>query len=130
MVERLRRRALKENRFDDASDVVINKRMDVFQKETRPVLDMYPPELVVRIDATMSQIRVLGEIVKVLIPLKEAMDRENDAGHGGTCNCPAAGEISSKISAISSPPDKIFDCRCLGAGAPATQKQFYRGFRG
>ena len=32
MVERLRRRALKENRFDDASDVVINKRMDVSRK--------------------------------------------------------------------------------------------------
>jgi adenylate kinase len=78
MVERLRRRALKENRFDDASDVVINRRMDVFEKETRPVLDMYPRELVLRIDATMSQIRVLGEIVKVLTPLKEAMDHEND----------------------------------------------------
>ena len=74
MVERLRRRALKENRFDDASDVVINKRMDVFEKETRPVLDLYPKELVTRIDATLSQIRVLGEIVKVLTPLKEGMD--------------------------------------------------------
>jgi adenylate kinase len=76
MVERLRRRALKENRFDDASDVVINRRMDVFEKETRPVLDLYPRELVKRIDATMSQIRVLGEIVKVLTPLKEQMDHD------------------------------------------------------
>src|SRR5215469_13277968 len=63
MVERLRRRALKENRFDDASDEVINKRMEVFEKETRPVLDMYPKDRVIRIDATLSQIRVLGEIV-------------------------------------------------------------------
>src|SRR3712207_590452 len=58
MVERLRRRALKENRFDDASDVVINRRMDVFEKETRPVLDKYPPQLVHRIDATKSQIQI------------------------------------------------------------------------
>ncbi|HWE03279.1 MAG TPA: nucleoside monophosphate kinase [Tepidisphaeraceae bacterium] len=79
MVERLRRRALKENRFDDASDVVINKRMDVFEKETRPVLDLYPRELVTRIDATLSQIRVLGEIVKVLTPLKETMDRDYES---------------------------------------------------
>jgi adenylate kinase len=78
MVERLRRRAVKENRLDDASDTVINKRMDVFEKETRPVLDLYPPELVTRIDATMSQIRVLSEIVKVLTPLKEQMDHQND----------------------------------------------------
>jgi adenylate kinase len=74
MVERLRRRALKENRFDDASDEVINKRMEVFIRETRPVLDLYPKDIVHRIDATMSQIRVLGEIVRLLVPLKEAID--------------------------------------------------------
>ena len=75
MVERLRRRALKENRFDDASDAVINKRMDVFQRETRPVLDLYPQNLVYRVDATLSQIRILSEIVtRVLVPLKEGLD--------------------------------------------------------
>jgi adenylate kinase len=74
MVERLRRRALKENRFDDASDAVINKRMEVFRRETRPVLDLYPKEIVHRIDATLSQIRVLSEIIKILVPLKEALD--------------------------------------------------------
>ena len=74
MFERLRRRALKENRFDDASDDVINKRMEVFQRETRPVLDLYPKDIIHRIDATMSQIRVLSEIVKILVPLKEAID--------------------------------------------------------
>jgi adenylate kinase len=79
MVERLRRRALKENRFDDASDTVINKRMDVFGNETRPVLDLYPQDLLHRIDATMSQIRILSEIVtRVLVPLKESLD---DGGH-------------------------------------------------
>jgi adenylate kinase len=80
MVERLRRRALKENRFDDASDTVINKRMDVFGNETRPVLDLYPQELIYRIDATMSQIRILSEIVtRVLVPLKETLDGERAA---------------------------------------------------
>jgi adenylate kinase len=79
MVERLRRRALKENRFDDASDAVINKRMEVFGRETRPVLDLYPPEVVHRVDATMSQIRVLSEIIKIMVPLKEAIDGPDDA---------------------------------------------------
>ena len=74
MFERLRRRALKENRFDDASNEVINKRMEVFGRETRPVLDLYPPHLIHRVDATWSQIRILKEIVSVLVPLKEAMD--------------------------------------------------------
>ena len=78
MVERLRRRALKENRFDDASDTVINKRMEVFGRETRPVLDLYPPQIIHRIDATMSQIRVLSEIIRILVPLKEAIDGPDD----------------------------------------------------
>ncbi len=77
MIERLRRRALKENRIDDASDEVISRRMDVFEKETRPVLDQYPPEIVHRIDATMSQIRILNQIIDVLVPLKETLDGES-----------------------------------------------------
>lgn len=77
MVERLRRRALKENRFDDASDDVISRRMDVFEKETRPVLDVYPQEFIHRIDATMSQIRILNTIIDVLVPLKERLDSES-----------------------------------------------------
>jgi adenylate kinase len=74
MVERLRRRALKENRPDDASDEVIRRRMKEYEEKTRPVLSFYPAEKIKRIDATMSQIRVLGEILKVLVPIKEAHD--------------------------------------------------------
>ena len=74
MVERLRRRALKENRFDDASDDVINKRMEIFGRETRPVLDHYPQQIIHRVDATLSQIRVLSEVVRILVPLKEEND--------------------------------------------------------
>lgn len=74
MVDRLRRRALKENRFDDANDAVIHRRLEAFEKDTRPVLDCYPTDRVVRIDATMSQIRVLSEILRVLVPIKEAHD--------------------------------------------------------
>jgi len=74
MVERLRRRALKENRVDDASDEVINRRFEVYMKETKPVLDYYPDEKIVTVDAAQSQIRVLGEIIKVLVPLKESLD--------------------------------------------------------
>lgn len=81
MVERLRRRALKENRIDDASDVVIKRRLEVYERETRPVLDYYPPERIYRVDATLSQIRVLNEIVKVLVPLKEQLDSANGLSH-------------------------------------------------
>lgn len=76
MVERLRRRALKENRFDDANDAVIRKRLETFERDTRPVLDQYPPDIVVRIDAMQSQIQVLAEIIKELIPVKHEMDEK------------------------------------------------------
>jgi adenylate kinase len=92
MVERLRRRALKENRIDDASDAVINKRMEVFERETRPTLDYYPKQIIHRIDATMSQIRILSEITKILIPLKESLDGEYDAaGHQSPNEAAVAG---------------------------------------
>jgi adenylate kinase len=79
MVERLRRRALRENRFDDASDEVIQRRLAVYNGETKPVLDYYPKDKVVRIEATMSQIRVLSDVVKTLVPLKEDLDRERES---------------------------------------------------
>jgi adenylate kinase len=78
MVERLRRRALKENRFDDANDEVIARRLRVYEAETHPVLECYPAETIVRVDATLSQIRVLSEIVGILVPLKEEVDRGQD----------------------------------------------------
>jgi adenylate kinase len=79
MVERLRRRALRENRFDDASDEVIQRRLAVYNNETRPVLEHYDEEKIVRVEATMSQIRVLSELIRILVPLKEEMDRKRPA---------------------------------------------------
>ncbi|MGD0541762.1 MAG: nucleoside monophosphate kinase [Tepidisphaeraceae bacterium] len=78
MVERLRRRALRENRFDDASDEVIQHRLDVYERDTKPVLDHYPPERIVRVEATMSQIRVLRNLIEFLVPLKEEHDHQRE----------------------------------------------------
>jgi len=74
MVERLRRRALKENRPDDANDEVIHRRLIEYENKTRPVLNFYPKEKIVEVDATMSQIRVLNEILKHLVTVKESME--------------------------------------------------------
>lgn len=76
MVQRLRGRALKENRVDDAREDVIRRRMQVYERDTRPLLAHYSRELVARIDATMSQLRVLGAIIDVLAPLKEHLDAD------------------------------------------------------
>lgn len=79
MVERLRRRALKENRIDDANDKVIQNRIEVYERNTRPVLECYPADKIVKIDATMSMIKVLKSIVEVLAPVKEQIDRQRES---------------------------------------------------
>ncbi len=78
MVERLRRRALKENRFDDANETVIRNRLVVYETETKPVLEHYPQDKIVHVDATMSQIRVLSEIIGVITPIKSAIDHARE----------------------------------------------------
>jgi adenylate kinase len=78
MVERLRRRALKENRFDDANDKVIQNRLEVYERDTKPVLDHYPPEKIARVDATMNQLGVLSEIIKHIAPIKSELDHARE----------------------------------------------------
>jgi adenylate kinase len=92
MVERLRRRALKENRFDDANDTVIQNRLLVYENETKPVLEHYAGDKILKIDATMNQLAVLSEIIKALTPIKSAIDhaRETQLRSGLTDKEPAA----------------------------------------
>ena len=66
LAERLQRRALRDNRLDDANIEVIRKRLAIFEKETRPILDYYGPELVHTIDSTQTPINVLRDILRVL----------------------------------------------------------------
>ena len=70
MAKRLRQRALKENRLDDASDEVIRRRWDVYEAESRPVLDYYPPDLIERVDALHSPLEVLHDILGRLLAAK------------------------------------------------------------
>lgn len=70
LVERLQRRALRENRLDDANLVVIRNRLETYEKETKPVLDFYGKNLVHTIDSTQSQIKVLQDILKIITELK------------------------------------------------------------
>jgi adenylate kinase len=66
LVERLQRRALRENRLDDANIEVIRERLETYERETRPVLEYYGPELVRTIDSTQTPINVLREILRIL----------------------------------------------------------------
>jgi adenylate kinase len=69
LVARLQRRALKDNRLDDASLEVIRARLKTYEAETRPVLNFYGPKVVYRIntDGTPPQtfLKVLRRVVKL-----------------------------------------------------------------
>jgi adenylate kinase len=63
LVERLQRRALRENRLDDASLSVIRDRLKTYDKETKPLLNFYGRKRVQRIDSTQTPVDVLRDIL-------------------------------------------------------------------
>jgi adenylate kinase len=67
MLRRLKSRALKENRLDDANEDTIRHRLEVYDKESRPVVDFYPPELRVDVDALQSPIEVAHDILSAIL---------------------------------------------------------------
>lgn len=69
MIERLQRRALRENRLDDANLEVIKERLQTYHSETKPVLDFYGPKLVHNIDSTQAPLKVLRQILDILVPI-------------------------------------------------------------
>lgn len=69
VIQRIQRRALRENRLDDINLEVINRRLDNYEKETAPVLDYYGPTLVHRIDSLQTPIKVLHSILDVMTRL-------------------------------------------------------------
>ncbi len=71
MVERLQRRALKENRHDDAKEDVIRRRWEVYERETRPVLDCYPASIIREVDAMGSPAAVLQHVLSEVVPVQE-----------------------------------------------------------
>lgn len=62
LVRRLRKRALKDNRLDDANETVIRQRLETYDRETKPVLDYYG-DIVKRIDALQPPVKVLHDII-------------------------------------------------------------------
>jgi adenylate kinase len=75
LVERLKRRALRDNRFDDANEEVIRHRLETYEQESKPILEYYGGDRLVEIDATQVPVDVLRQIVEVL-----ALDRRNHFG--------------------------------------------------
>ncbi|MEP4078903.1 adenylate kinase family protein [Haloferula sp.] len=69
LARRMRKRALKENRIDDASEEIIQQRISTYEEETRPMLDHYSSALVTEIDATRPPVEVLSKIISKVVTL-------------------------------------------------------------
>src|SRR2546430_11448551 len=62
---RLKKRALKDNRLDDANEQVIKRRLRTYETESKPVLDHYKGR-VQTVDATESPAKVLLNILSTV----------------------------------------------------------------
>jgi adenylate kinase len=69
-MERLKVRALRENRLDDMNDEVIRRRLKTYSEETYKTLSFYPSETIYEVDAGQCMIDVLRDIVNRLSHVK------------------------------------------------------------
>lgn len=75
LARRLRKRALKENRFDDASDEVIARRIRTYEEESKPILDYYSQgryagcRMVTEVDAGEPPLKVFHAITSRIMEL-------------------------------------------------------------
>ncbi|MEM9082496.1 MAG: nucleoside monophosphate kinase [Planctomycetota bacterium] len=70
LIERLRKRAEKEDRPDDADVNVIKRRLEIYTESTRPMLDLYDKSLIHDIDALGTPAEVLRRVLDAVIPLQ------------------------------------------------------------
>ena len=64
LFSRLKKRALKDNRLDDANEEVINRRLATYETESKPVLGYYGQDRITCIDATEPPAKVLLHILE------------------------------------------------------------------
>ena len=62
---RLKKRALKDNRLDDANEEVIKRRLETYETESKPVLEHYRDRVQV-VDATEPPAKVLYRILETV----------------------------------------------------------------
>ncbi|MCO6436605.1 MAG: nucleoside monophosphate kinase [Phycisphaerae bacterium] len=67
LITRLANRAAKSGRPDDADRKVIQNRLEVYDRETAPVLHAYPEDLILRINGDQHPLAVLRDIAGSLV---------------------------------------------------------------
>lgn len=78
LVRRIRKRAIKQGRMDDANESVIRARIQTYEDETKQLLDFYPASCVRIVNAMQPPIKVLWDVLAAVMTLPEwqEMSRE------------------------------------------------------
>jgi len=69
LIARMQRRAIKDNRLDDANLDVIRQRLKIYEKETKPVINFYGRKLVHRINTDQPPVKTFFDILKRVVKL-------------------------------------------------------------
>ena len=72
VVARLMGRGKKDDRPDDTDRSVIDNRIEVYERETRPVLDAYPKKLLARVNGDQPPLAVLRDVADCLVEVVSA----------------------------------------------------------
>jgi len=69
LVARMQRRALKDNRLDDANLAIIRQRLKTYENETKPVLNFYGKKSVHRINTDGTPVQTFSKILRQLVKI-------------------------------------------------------------
>jgi adenylate kinase len=75
-MERLKVRALHDNRLDDMNEEVIRRRLNTYYEETYKTLSFYPLDIIYEVDAGQCMIDVLKDIVNRFSEVKNRLEQE------------------------------------------------------
>ncbi len=67
IIQRMKDRARKQNRADDANEATIRRRFEVYDAETAPVLAHYPAKLRIDVDALQPPLAVAHDVLCALL---------------------------------------------------------------
>ncbi len=72
MIERIRIRADRENRADDAREEIVRHRFAVYREQSAPVLNCYTKSMLVDVPADGEPAEVLHDLLGLLVPIRQA----------------------------------------------------------
>lgn len=69
LIDRLKGRAIKEKRPDDANENVLKTRLEVYKRDTEQVLNHYDKNIIYRVNASQKPLEVVRDTLIALCPL-------------------------------------------------------------